>query len=102
VTVKGTKLHEITADRIRESIDLADQLSVADPCSLTIEAKGLLRRAHASISERAAAIRVLGGISRRPAEKPVLSETLRQIQAERARQPRPRRQGLAGLFGSRT
>lgn len=90
--------HALLIARIIESIEIADQLSVSDPCPLTVEVKGLLRRAYASVSDRAAALRLLGRLPRRPAVRPTSSELLRGIQAARARQPR-RRWALARLFG---
>lgn len=97
--MKETRLHEQLAGRIIDTIEIADQLSVVDPSPLTVEVKGLLRRAYAAVSDRAAAIRLLEGQPRRPAAKPGPSEILRRIQAERAQQPR--RSPLARLLGGR-
>ncbi len=99
--MKDTKAHDLLADRITECLAAAEALCLSDPAGVVIQACWDLRRALSAVRDRAAAIRTFGGAPRRPAEKPAPSEVLRDMYAKRIRYSRPRKPGLAGLFGGR-
>lgn len=93
--------HEVLADQIARCVADVEALCISDPASVLIQACWDLRRALSAVRDRAAAIRMLGDVPRRSAEKPAPSDVLRDIYARRICYRRPRKPGLVGLFGGR-
>lgn len=96
--MKRTREHDLLVRQIVKSMRLVDALIEADPCAATMDARGLLRAAYESVSDRAAALRVRRRIREPRAAEPAATDVLRGMQAARARQPR-RRSALLRLLG---